>query len=114
MSLNLLTTNIAGHTKRSFANGCWFVFFAGGNIGGANIFFGKWVVTSRLLPIPSSQVRADILFLKHSTRGPTLLFCHHWACYFLCWYHCYRDRLAVVHDERESEATSIDWRKCAE
>ncbi|TKA43986.1 hypothetical protein B0A54_04749 [Friedmanniomyces endolithicus] len=35
---NLLTTNIAGHTKRSVANGLWFVFYAAGNIVGANIF----------------------------------------------------------------------------
>ncbi|TVY48636.1 putative transporter [Lachnellula occidentalis] len=38
---NLLTTNIAGHTKRSFSNGLWFVFYAGGNIAGSNIFFTK-------------------------------------------------------------------------
>jgi hypothetical protein len=38
---NLLTTNIAGHTKRSFANGTWFCFYAGGNIAGANIFFTR-------------------------------------------------------------------------
>jgi hypothetical protein len=39
LSWNLLTTNIAGHTKRSIANGIWFCFYAGGNIAGANIFF---------------------------------------------------------------------------
>jgi len=38
---NLLTTNIAGHTKRSCANAMWFCFYAGGNIAGANIFFAK-------------------------------------------------------------------------
>ncbi|TAQ83241.1 hypothetical protein B7494_g8433 [Chlorociboria aeruginascens] len=38
---NLLTTNIAGHTKRSISNGIWFVFYAGGNIAGANIFFTR-------------------------------------------------------------------------
>jgi hypothetical protein len=38
---NILTTDIAGHTKRTFANGMWFVFYAGGNIAGANIFFTK-------------------------------------------------------------------------
>lgn len=41
LSWNLLTTNIAGHTKRSTANGLWFVFYAGGNIAGANIFFSR-------------------------------------------------------------------------
>ncbi|KAF2003978.1 MFS general substrate transporter [Amniculicola lignicola CBS 123094] len=41
LSWNLLTTNIAGHTKRSTANGLWFCFYAGGNIAGANIFFAK-------------------------------------------------------------------------
>lgn len=41
ISWNLLTTNIAGHTKRSFANGFWFVFYAAGNIAGANIFFAR-------------------------------------------------------------------------
>lgn len=41
LSWNLLTTNIAGHTKRSFANGLWFLFYAGGNIAGANIFFAR-------------------------------------------------------------------------
>ncbi|KAK4985261.1 hypothetical protein LTR50_006065 [Elasticomyces elasticus] len=38
LAWNLLTTNIAGHTKRSMANGLWFVFYAAGNIAGANIF----------------------------------------------------------------------------
>ncbi|KAK5109880.1 hypothetical protein LTR62_006487 [Meristemomyces frigidus] len=38
---NLLTTNIAGHTKRSVANGMWFLFYAAGNIAGANIFNTK-------------------------------------------------------------------------
>lgn len=38
---NLLTTNIAGHTKRSIANAMWFCFYAGGNIAGANIFFTR-------------------------------------------------------------------------
>ncbi|KAF2758932.1 allantoin permease [Pseudovirgaria hyperparasitica] len=38
---NLLTSNIAGHTKRSTANGLWFVFYAAGNIAGANIFFAR-------------------------------------------------------------------------
>ncbi|PVH94505.1 MFS general substrate transporter [Periconia macrospinosa] len=38
---NLLTTNIAGHTKRSTANGLWFLFYAAGNIAGSNIFFAR-------------------------------------------------------------------------
>jgi MFS family permease len=41
LSWNLLTTNIAGHTKRSTANGLWFLFYAAGNIAGANIFFAR-------------------------------------------------------------------------
>ncbi|KAF2030864.1 allantoin permease [Setomelanomma holmii] len=41
LSWNLLTTNIAGHTKRSTANGLWFVFYAAGNIAGANVFFAR-------------------------------------------------------------------------
>jgi MFS family permease len=41
LSWNLLTTNIAGHTKRSTANGLWFLFYAAGNIAGANIFFSR-------------------------------------------------------------------------
>jgi MFS family permease len=41
LSWNLLTTNIAGHTKRSTANGLWFCFYAAGNIAGANIFFSR-------------------------------------------------------------------------
>lgn len=41
LSWNLLTTNIAGHTKRSIANGIWFCFYAGGNIAGANLFFAN-------------------------------------------------------------------------
>lgn len=39
LSWNLLITNIAGHTKRSTANGLWFLFYAAGNIAGANLFF---------------------------------------------------------------------------
>lgn len=39
LSWNILTTDIAGHTKRSIANAMWFVCYAGGNIAGANIFF---------------------------------------------------------------------------
>jgi hypothetical protein len=38
ISWNLLTTNIAGHTKRSLSNGLWFTFYAGGNVAGANVF----------------------------------------------------------------------------
>ncbi|KAJ9645776.1 hypothetical protein H2201_003642 [Coniosporium apollinis] len=41
LSWNLLTSNIAGHTKRSIANGLWFTFYAAGNIAGANIFFAR-------------------------------------------------------------------------
>ncbi|KAF1915901.1 major facilitator superfamily domain-containing protein [Ampelomyces quisqualis] len=41
LSWNLLTTNIAGHTKRSTANGLWFLFYAAGNIAGANVFFAR-------------------------------------------------------------------------
>lgn len=41
LSWNVLTTDIAGHTKRSTANGLWFVFYAAGNIAGANIFFAR-------------------------------------------------------------------------
>ncbi|KAL4751120.1 hypothetical protein BDW72DRAFT_203360 [Aspergillus terricola var. indicus] len=39
ISWNLLSTNIAGHTKRSIANGLWFMLYAGGNVAGSNIFF---------------------------------------------------------------------------
>ncbi|KAL4997864.1 major facilitator superfamily domain-containing protein [Aspergillus recurvatus] len=39
ISWNLLSTNIAGHTKRSIANGLWFTLYAGGNVAGSNIFF---------------------------------------------------------------------------
>jgi MFS family permease len=38
---NILSTNIAGHTKRSVANGMWFLLYAAGNIGGSNIFFAR-------------------------------------------------------------------------
>lgn len=38
---NLLSTNVAGHTKRSFANGFWFAMYAAGNVAGANIFFAR-------------------------------------------------------------------------
>ncbi|EAU39330.1 conserved hypothetical protein [Aspergillus terreus NIH2624] len=41
ISWNLLSTNVAGHTKRSFANGFWFTLYAGGNVAGANIFFAR-------------------------------------------------------------------------
>ncbi|KAJ5798679.1 uncharacterized protein N7503_006184 [Penicillium pulvis] len=38
---NLLSTNVAGHTKRAFASGIWFTVYAGGNVAGANIFFAR-------------------------------------------------------------------------
>ncbi|KAJ5901706.1 hypothetical protein N7495_002234 [Penicillium taxi] len=38
---NILSTNIAGHTKRAIANGSWFAVYAAGNIAGANIFFSR-------------------------------------------------------------------------
>ncbi|KAL4806495.1 major facilitator superfamily domain-containing protein [Aspergillus unguis] len=41
VSWNLLTTNVAGHTKRSFANGLWFTVYASGNVAGSNIFFAR-------------------------------------------------------------------------
>jgi MFS family permease len=34
ISWNILTTNIAGHTKRTFGNGIWFTLYAAGNIVG--------------------------------------------------------------------------------
>ncbi|KAL4799036.1 major facilitator superfamily domain-containing protein [Aspergillus venezuelensis] len=39
VSWNILSTNVAGHTKRSIANGIWFTVYAGGNVAGSNIFF---------------------------------------------------------------------------
>lgn len=41
VSWNILTTNVAGHTKRSVANGLWFTMYAAGNVAGANIFFER-------------------------------------------------------------------------
>ncbi|KAJ6145352.1 hypothetical protein N7470_009247 [Penicillium chermesinum] len=41
VSWNLLSTNVAGHTKRAFANGLWFTLYAAGNVAGANIFFSR-------------------------------------------------------------------------
>lgn len=38
---NILSTNVAGHTKRAFASGIWFTVYAGGNVAGANIFFAR-------------------------------------------------------------------------
>jgi hypothetical protein len=38
---NLLSTNVAGHTKRAVANGMWFTLYAAGNVAGANIFFAR-------------------------------------------------------------------------
>jgi hypothetical protein len=38
MSYSLLATNFAGHTKRSFVNGVWFVIWASGSVSGANYF----------------------------------------------------------------------------
>ena len=39
--LELLTTNITGHTKRLFAYGAWFVSYVAGNIAGARIFLTR-------------------------------------------------------------------------
>ena len=39
LARNLLTTNIADHTKLSFADGAWSALYAAGNIAGANIVF---------------------------------------------------------------------------
>ncbi|KAJ5883275.1 uncharacterized protein N7473_010161 [Penicillium subrubescens] len=41
VSWNLLSTNVAGHTKRAVANGIWFTLYAAGNVAGANIFFSR-------------------------------------------------------------------------
>lgn len=41
VSWNLLSTNVAGHTKRAVANGIWFTVYAAGNVAGANIFFAR-------------------------------------------------------------------------
>ncbi|KAH2273816.1 hypothetical protein KXV44_001967 [Aspergillus fumigatus] len=41
VSWNLLATNVAGHTKRSMANGMWFTMFAAGHVAGAKIFFAR-------------------------------------------------------------------------
>lgn len=36
-----MTSNIAGHSKRTLTNGLWFVWYAAGNIIGAQIFFTR-------------------------------------------------------------------------
>lgn len=36
-----LVGNVAGSTKKTMANGMWFLFYAAGNIIGANIFFAR-------------------------------------------------------------------------
>ncbi|KAJ5578491.1 uncharacterized protein N7459_007455 [Penicillium hispanicum] len=41
VSWNILSTNVAGHTKRAVANGMWFTLYAAGNVAGANIFFAR-------------------------------------------------------------------------
>ncbi|KAH8432254.1 putative MFS allantoate transporter [Aspergillus melleus] len=41
VSWNILSTNVAGHTKRSLSNGLWFSLYAAGNVAGANIFFER-------------------------------------------------------------------------
>lgn len=38
MSYSLLAANFAGHTKRAFVNGLWFVVWSCGNVAGANFF----------------------------------------------------------------------------
>ncbi|KAL0258206.1 hypothetical protein SLS55_007379 [Diplodia seriata] len=41
LAWNLMTSNIAGHSKRTLTNGLWFVWYAAGNIVGAQIFFAR-------------------------------------------------------------------------
>jgi hypothetical protein len=38
MSYSLLAANFAGHTKRAFVNGLWFVVWSSGSVAGANFF----------------------------------------------------------------------------
>ncbi|KAG4433626.1 hypothetical protein IFR05_010902 [Cadophora sp. M221] len=38
ISYSLLAANFAGHTKRAFVNGLWFVVWSCGNVAGANFF----------------------------------------------------------------------------
>ncbi|KAK8185214.1 allantoin permease [Phyllosticta capitalensis] len=41
LAWNLLTTNVAGHSKRALATGLWFVFYAAGNVAGAQVFLAR-------------------------------------------------------------------------
>ncbi|EKG15082.1 Major facilitator superfamily [Macrophomina phaseolina MS6] len=41
LAWNLMTSNIAGHSKRTATNGLWFIWYAAGNIIGAQIFFAR-------------------------------------------------------------------------
>ncbi|GEQ67001.1 hypothetical protein JCM33374_g664 [Metschnikowia sp. JCM 33374] len=41
LSWILINANIAGTTKKTVTSGLWFMFYAAGNITGANIFFAK-------------------------------------------------------------------------
>lgn len=41
LSWILINANIAGSTKKTVTSGLWFMFYAAGNITGANIFFSK-------------------------------------------------------------------------
>ncbi|KAI9744427.1 MAG: hypothetical protein M1818_001956 [Claussenomyces sp. TS43310] len=95
LSWNLLTTNVAGHTKRSFANGMWFILYAAGNIAGANIFFEK----------EAPRYFSALAGLLASYAGIIVLGVFLYACY--AYENKRRDRLAGGCQSAEEEAQGI-------
>ncbi|EMC93750.1 hypothetical protein BAUCODRAFT_567318 [Baudoinia panamericana UAMH 10762] len=94
---NLLSTNIAGHTKRSVSNGLWFVFYAAGNIVGSNIF------DTRQAPRYFSALTGMIVcYCATILLGGFL-----WA--YMVWENRRRDRLLGSNEEtiRDAEEQAI-------
>lgn len=71
----IMTANIGGHTKRSVANGLWFVFFGAGNIGGAHVSLSASQFPLATTPIfANTFLPASKIFLSdEKPRYPTAI-----------------------------------------
>ncbi|GKT61276.1 MFS allantoate transporter [Colletotrichum tofieldiae] len=89
---SLLAANFAGHTKRSFVNGLWFVVWACGNVAGTNFFKAE----------EAPRYFTGITALLSFTSGTMVMF---FVFAFYCkWENKRRDRVYGVRDVDDGEA----------
>ncbi|KAI7460676.1 MFS general substrate transporter [Hortaea werneckii] len=92
LTWTVMTANFGGHTKRSVANGMWFLFFGAGNIAGSNIFFDN----------EAPRYYSAITALLICYAGIIVAAAGLWACMYFG-----NKRRTSTQDERDDTGTAI-------